>query len=136
MYKLFLVGEQFAHLLNAGVGAGLKLGAGVGDFGKLALPCFQVNQCWLSVILLKAYKAGLVGLRIKASEGQGGLGLCVTEVSCFKKTSVQWWYSACPCEIWARTSTLNPQVGCIISENSVTLSGVGAEEARKWLWSH
>lgn len=33
-YKLFLVGRQFAHLLNAGVGAMLKLRAGVGDSGS------------------------------------------------------------------------------------------------------
>lgn len=32
-YKLFL-GGQFAHLLNAGLGAMLKLGAGVGDSGS------------------------------------------------------------------------------------------------------
>lgn len=41
------------------------------------------------VTLFKVCEADLVGLQIEARRGQGDLGLCVTEIPCFKERSVQ-----------------------------------------------
>lgn len=48
------------------------------------------NQFWQQQYYLKYHKADLVGLRIEASGGQGGLELCVTGISYLKEKLVQW----------------------------------------------
>lgn len=89
-------------------------------FRKLWLPCLHISSG--AVTLFKAYRADLAGLGTKAPGGQGDLG-CVTKISCFKEKSIQCWYFFSDRKVWTRASTLYPQLGCVIPENSVALSG-------------